>query len=274
MNHDRSVVEALLRRERIIVLIALVLMTALAWWWVATGAGTGMSSWAMTTWKFPPPGHAAKAESWTPRHALVMFFMWWIMMIAMMTPSASPMVLLYGRAYRHEQRQGKLPSGVVPTFAFVLGYLLCWAAFSAIATGLQWALERSGLVHQMLMWSVSPFFTAGLLIAAGVYQFTPLKHVCLEHCRSPAHFLAEHFQPSTAGALRLGLVHGFYCIGCCWFLMALLFAGGVMNLVWIAGLAIYVLIEKVAPKGDLISRAVGAAMVLVGLLVAAQTFGN
>ena len=231
-----------------------------------------MSAFQMTTWRFPPPLDVGMVETWTIGYAVVMFVMWWIMMIAMMTPSAAPLVLLYARAYRHEQRQGKLPGGIVPTFAFLLGYLLSWAAFSLIATGLQWGFERAGLLHQMMMWSISPYFTAALLIAAGLYQLTPLKLACLQHCRSPVQYLAQHFQPGTPGALRLGLRHGLYCLGCCWFLMALLFAGGIMNLVWIAGLAIYVLIEKLVPQGQLIARVAAIAMVLAGLWVAVQRY--
>jgi predicted metal-binding membrane protein len=272
MTEETTAVETLLRRERLVVMGGLLLITVLAWWWVLIGSGTGMSAVSMTTWQFPPPAHEPVFESWSVGYALVMFFMWWIMMIAMMTPSAAPMILLYGRAYRHEQRQGKLATGVVPTFVFALGYLMSWAAFSLVATGLQWSLERAGLVHQMMMWSISPFFTAGLLIAAGLYQLTPLKTVCLEHCRSPTQYLARHFKPGTLGALRIGWKHGLYCLGCCWFLMALLFAGGIMNLLWIAGLSIYVLVEKVAPKGQLIARTAGVAMVLVGLWVAAWRY--
>jgi predicted metal-binding membrane protein len=268
MNEDTTVIEALLRRERFIVVAGLVLITALAWWWVATGAGTGMNTLAMSTWQFPPPISHSMIETWTPGYALVMFSMWWIMMIAMMTPSASPMVLLYGRAYRHEQSQKKLPAGVVPTFAFLLGYLLVWGFFAALATGLQWGFERAGLIHQMVMWSINPLFTAVILIAAGLYQITPLKTACLEHCRSPAQFLSQNFQPGLGGALLLGWKHGLYCLGCCWFLMALLFAGGVMNLVWIAGLAIYVLIEKIVPKGEVVAHIAGISMLVVGLLVA------
>ena len=273
MAQDKTLIEILLRRERLLVLTGLLLITALAWWWVVIGSGTGMSASSMTTWRFPPPLHKGMVDNWSSGYALVMFFMWWIMMIAMMIPSATPMILLYGHAYRHEQRQGKLPAGVVPTFVFVLGYLLSWAAFSGVATGLQWGLERMGFIHQMMMWSINPIFTASLLIAAGLYQFTSLKTGCLEHCRSPAQFLAQHFKPGAVGAFRLGWKHGAYCLGCCWFLMALLFAGGIMNLVWIAGIAVYVLIEKVAPNGHLIARVAGAAMVLVGLWVAAGTYG-
>ena len=264
--------ETLLRRERLVVLTGLLLIVALTWWWVVIGSGTGMRAIEMTTWSFPPPAVAPMPFNWSLGYAVIMFFMWWIMMIAMMTPSATPMILLYGRAYRHEQRQGKLASGVVPTFIFALGYLLCWAAFSLIAAGLQWGLERVGLLHQMMMWSISPFFTASLLVAAGLYQLTPLKSVCLEHCRSPAQYLAQHFKPGASGALQLGWKHGLYCLGCCWFLMALLFAGGIMNLVWIAGLSIYAVLEKVAPRGQIIARVVGIALVLLGVWVAVSPY--
>jgi len=267
MTAETTFVETLLRREHRIVLTGLLLITALAWIWIFVGSGTGMSAMDMTTWRFPPPIQNGMVESWTISYSVVMFFMWWIMMIAMMTPSAAPLVLLYARAYRHEQRQGKLPDGVAPTFVFLLGYLLAWACFSVIATGLQWGLERAGLLHQMMMWSISPYFTAVVLIAAGLYQITPLKLACLQHCRSPAQYLAEHFRPDAQGALRLGWKHGLYCLGCCWFLMALLFAGGIMNLIWIAGLSVYVLIEKIAPQGQWISRAAGGGMVLAGLWV-------
>ncbi len=274
MSQIATAVEALLRRERFVVVAGLVLIMALAWWWIAIGAGTGMSTLAMTTWQFPPPVRPSMIETWTPGYALVMFLMWWIMMIAMMTPGASPMVLLYGRAYRHEQRQGKLGPGIVPTFVFVLGYLLAWGVFSALATGLQWCLERAGLIHQMVMWSINPLFSAAILIVAGLYQLTPLKTACIKHCRSPAQFLSHNFRPGASGALRLGWNHGLYCLGCCWFLMTLLFAGGIMNLVWIAGLAIYVLIEKVAPKGELVARIAGGAMIVVGVFVVTGTLGN
>ena len=267
-----TAIETLLRRERLVVLAGLLLISALAWWWVFVGSGTGMSALEMTTWSFPPPNAAPMPFDWSPRYAVVMFFMWWIMMIAMMTPSATPMILLYGRTYRHEQRRGKLADGVVPTFMFALGYLLSWATFSLIATGMQWGLERAGLLHQMLMWSISPQFTAALLVAAGLYQLTSLKTVCLEHCRSPAQYLARHFRPGVKGALRLGWKHGLYCLGCCWFLMALLFAGGIMNLVWIAGLAIYALIEKVAPRGQVIARVMGIALFLAGSWLTVRTY--
>jgi predicted metal-binding membrane protein len=263
---DSTLTESLVRRDRMVVLVGLALITAIAWWWVLAGAGTGMSTIAMTTWQFPPPIHKTMVMGWSLGYAIIMFFMWWIMMIAMMTPSATPMILLYARVHRHSQKE-KSQSSVAPTFSFALGYLVAWAAFSLIATLMQWGLERAGLLHAMKMWSISPIFSGSLLVVAGVYQLSPLKNVCLDHCRSPIHFLSHNFRPGSLGAFRMGWIHGLYCLGCCWFLMALLFAGGIMNLVWIAGLAIFVLIEKVAPGGHWIARGAGIAMVAVGVWV-------
>lgn len=270
MSTDATPIETLLRRERLIVCIGLALLMALSWSWVLVGSGTGMSALAMSTWTFPPPVHAAALSDWNAAHAIVMFFMWWIMMIAMMTPSAAPTILLYARAYRHENRAGKIEQPSPQTFAFALGYLVAWLGFSLVATGLQWALERAGILHATMMWSIEPLATASLLLAAGVYQLTPSKSVCLEHCRSPAQFLAANFQPGARGALRMGMRHGAFCLGCCWLLMALLFAGGIMNLVWIAGLSIIVLVEKILPHGPAIARTLGVVMVATGLLVLAR----
>lgn len=258
-------VEAILKRERLVIVIGLALLVALSWWWLLVGSGTGMSILAMTTWAFPPPASPTMMHDWSAGYAVVMFLMWWIMMIAMMTPSAAPTILLYAHVYRFERKLGRLSGATTPTFAFAMGYLLTWMGFSALATGLQWGFERAGLLHAMLMWSTSSVFSGLLLLAAGGYQLTPLKHACLDHCRTPAHFLAANFKPGAMGALRMGAKHGAFCLGCCWLLMALLFAGGVMNLVWIAGLAILVLAEKVLPHGPWIARISGVAMCAGGL---------
>ncbi len=264
MQNEATNVEALLKQERWIVAVGLLAIIALAWWWLLQGAGTGMNVMNMTTWQFPPPARPSVVQSWSPQYTVVMLLMWWIMMIAMMTPSAAPMILLYSRAHRYECDRGKIEASVAPAFSFLGGYLAIWLAFSALATGLQWALEKAGLIHAMLMWSLEPIFAAILLLAAGLYQLSSLKEVCLHHCRSPARFLAENYQPGAAGAFRMGTKHGLFCLGCCWFLMALLFAGGVMNLVWIAGLTILVLIEKVAPLGHTIARLSGLLMIAWG----------
>lgn len=273
MNGETTAVELLLKRERVIVVCGLIIITGLAWWWLLIGVGTGMSATVTTTWSFPPPTiRPAMAQHWSLAYAIIMFLMWWIMMIAMMTPSAAPLILLYARAHRYEQKLGRIQTSVTPTFSFAAGYLLAWMAFSMVATGLQWAFEQAGLMHAMLMWSINPYLTASILIAAGVYQLSPLKNVCLEQCRSPAQFLAENYRPGAAGAFRMGLKHGLFCLGCCWFLMGLLFAGGIMNLVWIAGLALFVLLEKIAPKGHRLAQAAGMLMIGAGLWILVRQF--
>ncbi|MDH3646926.1 MAG: DUF2182 domain-containing protein [Gammaproteobacteria bacterium] len=257
--------EALLRRDRWIVGAGLIGICLLCWLYIIAGAGTGMSTVAMSTWQFPPPSHMSSAAApWDPAYWIVMASMWWIMMIAMMVPSAAPMILLYARVHRYAQKQGKMDHAVVPTAAFGGGYLLAWLAFSLAATALQWSLEQAGLMNAMMMWSTNSVLSGSFLLAAGVYQLSPLKSVCLNHCRSPADFLSRHWRQGRSGAVRMGLEHGLYCIGCCWFLMALLFAGGIMNLVWIAGVAVFVLVEKLAPYGHSIGRASGLLMIAAG----------
>ncbi|NRG18375.1 DUF2182 domain-containing protein [Rhizobiales bacterium] len=257
--------ERMIRRERWIILAGLVLITLLSWIYVLSGAGTGMGTRAMSTFTFPPPERMGMVLDWSFSYALIMLMMWWVMMIAMMTPSAAPLILLYGTAYRHEQRKGRLGAAAAPTFSFLAGYLLAWLGFSAVATFLQWTLEQLGLLHSMMMWSTNRQLSAALLIAAGLYQLSPLKHACLAHCRSPAAFLAEHYRPGASGALRMGLLHGAYCLGCCWVIMALLFAGGIMNVVWIAGLAVFVLLEKVLPWSIAFTRVSAAIFLALGL---------
>ncbi len=250
-------IEAGLSRERLITALGLGALTVLSWLYLMSGAGTGMSIAAMTTWSFPPPMRPAMAMEWSGGYWALMFFMWWIMMIAMMTPSAAPMVLLHARVSRHAQRKGRMAAAPIPTVWFFLGYLAAWAGFSAVAVLAQWGLERAGLVHGMAMWSSSRALSAGLLAAAGLYQLSPWKHICLQHCRAPAQYLADHWR---RGAVRMGLGHGAYCLGCCWVLMALLFVGGTMNAVWIAGLSILVLAEKLLPFGNRVAQAVGVVL--------------
>lgn len=269
---DGRALESLLRRERAIIWSALAVLTGLAWIWVLVGSGTGMSTLAMTTWQFPPPRPAMMMQGdWSPAYWLTMLAMWWVMMIAMMVPSAAPTILLYARVVRHGQARGQSESALVPTADFAAGYLVAWLGFSALATALQFALERSGLLDGMLMWSTDRRLTAALLIAAGLYQLSPLKTACLAQCRSPAEFLARHWRPGRGGAFRLGVLHGAYCLGCCWALMLLLFAAGIMNLVWIAGLAVLVLLEKLAPFGANLAQPLAVLLLLAGaaLLVSA-----
>jgi len=191
----------------------------------------------------------------------VMFLMWWVMMAAMMLPSALPMTLTFATVNR---RRRELGTPYVPTAVFVAGYLLAWGAFSLAATAAQWALEQSALLSPTMRLS-SPLAGGLVFVAAGLYQLTPLKHACLRRCRSPLAFVLEHWHEGTAGALRMGAVHGAYCLGCCALLMALLFVGGVMNLLWAAAIAAWVLLEKVLPRGEALARLAGVVAIACGL---------
>jgi predicted metal-binding membrane protein len=208
-------------------------------------------------------------KPWTATDFVTMFVMWAVMMVGMMTPSAAPMILVYARVSRQQALQGK---PLAATSFFAGGYLLAWTAFSTAATIGQWLLERAALLTHMGATSIH-ILGAILLIAAGLFQWTPVKDACLKHCQSPLSFILQYgFRPDASGSLGLGFKHGIFCIGCCWALMALLFVGGVMNIIWIAGLAIFVLLEKVVPLGHFLSRTAGAGLLAWGawLLIAAS----
>lgn len=201
--------------------------------------------------------------TWDAGYLLLIFLMWATMMVAMMLPSALPTILIFHKAVRNDPKVGSPFRHIV---AFATGYLLAWSGFSAGATLLQWGLAEAALLSPMMV-SASPRLGGAILIVAGVYQWTPLKYACLRHCRSPLAFLVEHWQPGMPGALRLGLRHGLYCMGCCWALMLLLFVGGVMNLLWIGAITAFVLLEKLAPYGAQGGRLSGLALVLAGAWV-------
>jgi predicted metal-binding membrane protein len=199
--------------------------------------------------------------AWSPLHTLLTFVLWAVMMVAMMVPSVAPVVLLYTRSYRLAVRDDRM---VPPAGAFLMGYLMVWAAFSAIATLLQWGLERMAVLSPTMV-SASPILAGMILVLAGVYQWTPLKDACLRSCRVPMDFFSRHWEPGAGGAFRMGFRHGGFCLGCCWALMALLFAGGVMNLLLVAGIALFVLMEKVVAFGPLMSRIGGTLLVVTGI---------
>lgn len=248
-----------LSRHRRVTVAALCILAMLAWAWTISGAGMDMDAQVeFALFPHKSPG-AAMAMAWDPWRVLVTISMWWVMMIAMMVPSAAPTILLYDRAAASDERAR--PS----TGSFVLGYLLVWLAFSIIATLAQLLSETSGLMTSMGMTLTRAWLASGVLILAGLYQFTPLKDRCLAHCRSPAAFLSRHYRPGRYGALRMGAIHGAYCVGCCWALMALLFVGGIMNLVWIAALTLLVAAEKLGPAGKNTSRAIGALLIVWGV---------
>ena len=265
-----ATLERAIRSERAYLGVAIAVISLIAWGYLLAGAGTGMTAPAMTTWRFPPSAETLFGPAdWTLRYAIMMITMWFAMMVAMMLPSAAPMMMIYARVYAQGQRQGQIASGTVPISIFAAGYLLCWFVFSVAAAALQYAFEIAGLADGMWMWSLSRYLTAGLLLTAGLYQFSALKRACLNHCRSPAAFLSQNWRPGRRGAFRLGLVHGAFCLGCCWSLMLLLFAGGVMNLFWIAGLSVLVLLEKLAPFRARLTKPIGVFLIGAGIAVAA-----
>ena len=236
-------------RERALVVVAIIVLAVLAWAWTLSGAGMAAAPMAAMA----PPSIALPSVA-------LMVAMWWVMMAAMMVPSAAPMILLYGRVARH--RRGGPAIGF--TGVFFAGYLVAWLGASVLLTIAQLLATRAGLIDPTTMRSASRLLSGATLIAIGIYQFVPVKDACLVACRSPASFLARHWRPGVAGAVRLGLLHGLFCVGCCWLLMALLFVGGVMNFTWIAALTLLVAIEKLARRGPLVARIAGMILICWG----------
>jgi predicted metal-binding membrane protein len=260
------------RRDRWIVAAALIILTALAWGytlWLA--ADMSMGGMDMTGFRMIPAGLGWMMPNelpWTALEFGFVFAMWAVMMVGMMTPSSMPMILLYARVGRQAAAAGK---PLAATGWFLAGYLLVWIAFALAATLAQWALERASLMTPEMA-GASRVLAGLVLIAAGLYQWTPLKDTCLRQCQAPWQFIQRHggFRGGAPGSVALGARHGLYCVGCCWALMALLFVGGVMNLLWIAAISFFVLIEKVVPAGRAISRMAGAGFALWGLWLLGQ----
>ena len=209
-------------------------------------------------------------QTWAAADFLLMFLMWAVMMVAMMVPTAAPMILLYAAVNRRRREQQR---PYVPTGVFLSGYILAWSGFASLATVANWGLHANSLLSSMMGESTSSVLGGSLLVAAGIFQWSPLKNVCLTHCRSPMGFLMSEWREGAGGALAMRIKHGVYCLGCCWILMGLLFFLGVMNLVWIAALAGFVLLEKVAPRARWWSRGAGVALAAWGALVFAGLAG-
>lgn len=291
-------------RERVVVIASLAAITLLAWAWVVRlgagmdamsaaggmagmsgmegGAGSlGMSGMGDTTGIVDMSGmtgmdaagagavHVAMPhmQAWGAAEVVSTFAMWAVMMVAMMTPTAGPMLVTYDGLVR---RSAARAVAMQRALAFLLGYMVVWTVFSAGATLLQWALSGAGLLLGDAD-MVVPLAGGALLVAAGIYQFTPLKHVCLARCSTPLSFLMTEWRDGDAGALRMGLLHGVHCVGCCWALMLLLFVAGVMNLVWVALIAAYVLVEKAVPGGRFAARPLGAVLIIWGGWLIATT---
>jgi predicted metal-binding membrane protein len=245
------------RLDRLGVISTLVAGTTLAWVYLFRLAD-GMAGSSI-------PMAAIQVRPWEGADFILTFLMWAIMMVGMMVPSAAPTVMIYAAIARKAARDRTV---VAPTAVFISGYVVLWTLFCVLATLAQWGLDQASLLSPMMV-TTSPAIGSGLLIAAGVYQITPIKSACLKHCRSPAHFLSEHWRKGVTGAFRMGLEHGVVCVGCCWVLMGLLFVGGVMNLLWIAAIATFVFVEKVIPMPDspMPSRLTGGTMILGGLIL-------
>jgi predicted metal-binding membrane protein len=248
------VIVRVLRHERALVIAGVVAVAGLAWldvWRRARGV-MDMAMPAMEPWSFAELG--------------AMLAMWVVMMVAMMLPSAAPMLLLFAATQRERATRGE-PATVL---AFAGGYVLVWGGFSVAAAALQAALQQSMLLSSDLAMT-GGWLPAAVLALAGVYQLTPLKSACLVRCRSPLGFLLSRWRDGAGGALAMGLRHGAFCLGCCWALMTLLFVGGVMNVVWVAALAIVVLAEKALPHGLWLARASGVAMIAWALWIVAAS---
>jgi predicted metal-binding membrane protein len=250
------------RYDRGIVIMLLIGLTLLAWAYTAHQAslmremGTAMGHDMDMPMSGPP--------SWSPLDALLVFVMWAVMMAAMMVPGTSPMVTAFATINRR-RREREAP--YVPTVLFLAGYLIVWTAFAMLATAAQWLLERIGLLS-LMMRSASWYLSAALFLAAGLYQFSPLKEMCLAYCRSPDVFILSEWRDGPLGAIVMGLRHGLFCMGCCAPLMALLFAIAVMDLRWVAALTIMVTAEKLLPGARLWRFGIGFGLMAVGLAFA------
>jgi predicted metal-binding membrane protein len=258
-------VAAVVARDRTLVWAGIVGLTAGAWGYLlhlhgAMAMGDGMAA---------APGLAPALAPWTVAELAFTVVMWAAMMVGMMLPAAAPVILLIAAIHRRRREQGG-PAGGTPLF--VLGYLLVWGGFSVAAALAQWGLHAVALLSPAMA-TTSPLVGGLLLIAAGVYQLTPLKEACLAHCRSPLGFLMTEWREGAGGALRMGLRHGAYCLGCCAVLMGILFVTGVMNLLWVAAITGFVLLEKAAPGGRLIGRVGSVALIGGGLVALARAAG-
>jgi predicted metal-binding membrane protein len=249
-NRPATILESALRYDRAPVVVLLIVVPLVSWLWIVAmardmyGPMTGASAWMMTA-------------VWDPWHLVLLWAMWAVMMVAMMLPSSSPMLLLYGTVARRSAAGAR---GAHQLYAFAAGYLAVWAAFSVGATALQ-RLLAALLVVSPMMEVTSRNAGAMLLMIAGVYQMTPLKHACLRTCQSPLGFLMSRWRPGAGGAFRMGIEHGALCVGCCWALMLLLFAGGIMNLAVIAALTVLVAFEKLTRFGAHGARISGVLLI-------------
>ena len=266
---------AVLEKDNLIVYLSILLIIFITGVYTIFGIGMPMSAIEMTKMSgiFSIPssmdmdmnmGSNNMNMGWSFSMAISMFLMWWLMMIAMMTPSAAPTLLLFHNLKRIGSERNK---ALYYTYFFLSGYLIVWALFSLIACILHKFFDNSSITDIGMMQIRSIQFSGTLLIAAGIYQFTPLKNACLEKCRTPIDFLSSNNRKGAQGSFIMGAHHGLFCLGCCWALMVLLFVGGVMNLFWITGLALYVLIEKIIIKARWLDKIMGLILIVFGIFL-------
>lgn len=256
-----SPLESVLRRDRMILIVGIVCLTAISWAYMIYEARAMQVTGVCRCLGMKMSGPDTSA--WSVSTLLPLFLMWAEMMVAMMLPTVAPMALTFALVNR-KRREREQP--YAPAAIFLGGYLAIWTAFSAVLALGQWALHGAALLSPMMA-STSAWFAGGLLVSAGIFQFTPWKHSCLTHCRSPLNFLLSEWREGRSGAFVMGVKHGAYCTGCCWVLMALLFVLGVMNVLWIAAITALVLIEKALPRGAFIGHLAGGALVAWGAWV-------
>ncbi len=243
--------ESLLKQDRFIILAGLLVLVGVSWLYLIQLGGS------MDTHMSRPA-----ILPWTTGDFVFTFVMWAVMMVAMMLPSAAPMILTFALVQRRRTEESR---PFVPTSIFLAGYLVAWTVFSALATLAQWVLHTAAVLNPHTQ-SVAPWLGSVVLLVAGTYQLTPAKDVCLRYCRSPLVFLTRHWREGKAGAFVMGLHHGVFCVGCCWMLMSLLFVAGVMNLLWVATIAAFVLMEKILPRGTLATLASAGMLLVAGLV--------
>ncbi len=245
------------QQDKIIVITGLLTVASLGWIYMFYMAWAMENMHLVDIW-MPPRGGE---RTWTAWDFILLFLMWLTMMLAMMTPTAAPMVMMFTTVNKQKKVRQQ---PYVSTFIFLAGYLVAWAIFSIVASAIQWPLHESGLLNPMMN-SRSYLMSGGILILAGLYQWTPMKNVCLEHCRTPLGFLMTAWKDGNFGAFKMGLHHGLFCVGCCWALMAILFAVGVMNMLWVTLITIFVLVEKIAPiSPSLVRMLTGFALIAWG----------
>ena len=252
--YSETPIEAVFKRDRIIVISGIVGISTLAWIYMLYLA------WGMENLDMGMEMSMPHMQSWGPVDFALTFIMWTVMMVAMMVPSTTPMVLMFTHINR---RRSERLDPIAPTGIFLLGYIVAWTWYSALATLGQWGLHSAALLSPTMM-SSSPILGGVLLMAAGIFQFTPLKYACLIRCRSPLGFLLNEWREGIRGAFIMGLRSGNYCVVCCWALMSLMFVVGLMSLLWMAVIAAFVLVEKVAPAGQWVSRISGFLLILWG----------